>query len=220
MDLDTTRSKKGYENIISSFENGEMDILVGTQMVTKGLDFDRVSLVGILNADGMLNNPDFRAFERSFQMMAQVSGRAGRKNRRGTVVLQTSNPEHPVIDFVKRNDFADFYQQQIEERQDYKYPPFYRLIHLTIRHKNQNVTHQAAVALGDELRKVFGSRILGPQMPPVNKIQDLYLERIMLKMERKASVTKSKQLMQNCINAILTQQRWRYVAIAADVDPL
>ncbi|MGQ1945693.1 replication restart helicase PriA [Geofilum sp. OHC36d9] len=220
MDLDTTRSKKGYENIISSFENGEMDILVGTQMVTKGLDFDRVSLVGILNADGMLNNPDFRAFERSFQMMAQVSGRAGRKNRRGTVVLQTSNPEHPVIDFVKRNDFAAFYQQQIEERQAYKYPPFYRLVHLTIRHKNQNVTHQAAVALGNELRKVFGSRVLGPQMPPINKIQDLYLERIMLKMERKASVTKSKQLMQNCINTILSQQRWRYVAVAADVDPL
>ena len=220
MDLDTTRSKKGYENIISSFENGQMDILVGTQMVTKGLDFDRVSLVGILNADGMLNNPDFRAFERSFQMMAQVSGRAGRKNRRGTVVLQTSNPEHPVINFVRRNDFAAFYQQQIEERQAYKYPPFFRLINLTIRHKNQNVTHQAAVALGNELRKVFGSRVLGPQMPPVNKIQDLYLERIMLKMERKASITKSKQLMQNCINAVLSQQRWRYVAVAADVDPI
>jgi len=220
MDLDTTRSRKGYETIISGFENGELDILVGTQMVTKGLDFDRVSLVGILNADGMLNSPDFRAFERSFQMMAQVSGRAGRKNRRGTVVLQTSNPEHPVIEFVKRNDFKSFFQLQIEEREEFKYPPFYRLINITIRHKSQNTTHQAAAALGNELRRVFGSRVLGPQIPPINKIQDLHLQRILLKLEREVSVSKSKELMQSSIHSITSQQRWRYVSIVVDVDPL
>ncbi|HKL71591.1 MAG TPA: primosomal protein N', partial [Marinilabiliaceae bacterium] len=220
MDLDTTRSRKGYETIISGFEKGELDILVGTQMVTKGLDFDRVSLVGILNADGMLNSPDFRAFERSFQMMAQVSGRAGRKNRRGTVVLQTSNPEHPVIEFVKQNDFKSFFQLQIEEREEFKYPPFYRLINITIRHKSQNITHQAATALGNELRRVFGSRVLGPQIPPINKIQDLHLQRILLKLEREASVNKSKELMQGSINAIVSQQKWRYVSIVVDVDPM
>ena len=220
MDLDTTRNRKGYETIISGFENGEMDILVGTQMVTKGLDFDRVSLVGILNADGMLNSPDFRAFERSFQMMAQVSGRAGRKNRRGTVILQTSNPAHPVIEFVKINDFKSFFQLQIEEREEFKYPPFYRLINITIRHKNQNTVLQAAMALGNELRRVFGSRILGPQVPTINKIQDLHLQRILLKLERKASVSKSKELMQGSINAIISQQKWRHISIVVDVDPM
>jgi primosomal protein N' (replication factor Y) (superfamily II helicase) len=220
MDYDTTRSKKGYENIIGSFEQGRLDILVGTQMVTKGLDFDRVSLVGILNADSMLNNPDFRAFERSFQMMAQVSGRAGRKNRRGTVVLQTGDPEHPVIQFVRSNNFSGFYEQQIAEREQFKYPPFYRLIHLTIKHKNRTTVNQAANALAGNLRAVFGSRILGPQEPPVSKIQDHHLQKIMLKLERTASPVKAKDLMQDCINRIIAHPPWRYVLVVADVDPL
>ncbi|GAO28378.1 replication restart helicase PriA [Geofilum rubicundum] len=220
MDYDTTRSKKGYENIIGSFEQGKLDILVGTQMVTKGLDFDRVSLVGILNADSMLNNPDFRAFERSFQMMAQVSGRAGRKNRRGTVVLQTGDPEHPVIQFVRNNNFSGFYEQQIAEREQFKYPPFYRLIHLTIKHKNRPTVNQAANALAAHLRAVFGSRVLGPQEPPVSKIQDHHLQKIMLKLERTASPVKAKDLMQDCINRIIAHPPWRYVVVVADVDPL
>lgn len=220
MDLDTTRSKKNYETIISGFENGMFDILVGTQMVTKGLDFDRVSLVGILNPDGMLNSPDFRAFERSFQMMAQVSGRAGRKNKRGTVILQTSNPEHPIIQLVQINDFKSFYQHQAEERELFKYPPYHRLINITIRHKNPNTTLQASRALGNELRKTFGNRVLGPQVPPVNKIQDLHLQRIMLKLERSVSAKKSKELMQNSIHSINAQQKWRYVSIIVDVDPM
>jgi primosomal protein N' (replication factor Y) len=220
MDYDTTRSKKGYENIIGSFEQGKLDILVGTQMVTKGLDFDRVSLVGILNADSMLNNPDFRAFERSFQMMAQVSGRAGRKNRRGTVVLQTSDPEHPVIQFVRSNNYAGFYDQQIAEREQFKYPPFYRLIHLTIKHKSRHTVNQAANALAGHLRGAFGSRVLGPQEPPVSKIQDQYLQKIMLKLERTASPVKAKALMQDCINQIIAYQPWRYVVVVADVDPM
>lgn len=220
MDYDTTRSKKSYENIIGNFEQGKLDILVGTQMVTKGLDFDRVSLVGILNADSMLNNPDFRAFERSFQMMAQVSGRAGRKNRRGTVVLQTSDSEHPVIQFVRSNNYAGFYEQQIAEREQFKYPPFYRLIHLTIKHKSRHTVNQAANALAGYLRGAFGSRVLGPQEPPVSKIQDQHLQKIMLKLERTASPVKAKALMQDCINQIISYEPWRYVVVVADVDPM
>lgn len=219
MDYDTTRSKTGYEKIISSFEQGKLDILVGTQMVTKGLDFDRVSLVGILNADTMLNNPDFRAFERSFQMMAQVSGRAGRKNRQGTVILQTSNPDHPVIHQVQINDYQSFFNQQIEERELFKYPPFYRLIFLTVKHKNQSTVNRAANALARELRTVFGHRVIGPQVPPITKIQDYHLQRIILKVERTSSPAKAKELMQQCMHHILAQDPWRYVSIVADVDP-
>jgi primosomal protein N' (replication factor Y) (superfamily II helicase) len=220
MDYDTTRSKKGYENIITRFEEGKLDILVGTQMVTKGLDFDGVSLVGILNADTMLNNPDFRAFERSFQMMAQVSGRAGRKHKQGKVILQTSNPEHPVIRQVVVNDFEGFFAQQIEERKQFKYPPFYRLINITLKHKNQNTASKAAHELANQLRSVFGNRILGPQVPPVTKIQDLHLQRILLKLERDASPVKAKSYVQECVNHLLSQERWRYVVVVLDVDPM
>lgn len=220
MDYDTTRSKKGYEDLIGAFEQGKLDVLVGTQMVTKGLDFDRVSVVGILNADGMLNNPDFRAFERSYQMMAQVSGRAGRKNRRGTVVLQTSDPEHPVIARVRNNDFAGFYAEQLAEREQFKYPPFYRLVYLTVKHKQRQTAQGAAQALAHFLREVFGNRVLGPQEPPVARIQDVHLQKIMLKLERQASTLKAKELMQDCINRVLATQSWRYVQVAADVDPM
>ena len=220
MDYDTTRSKKSYDNIIGGFEQGKLDVLVGTQMVTKGLDFDRVSLVGILDADVMLNNPDFRSFERSFQMMAQVSGRAGRKSRRGTVVLQTGDVEHPVIKFVRENNYAGFYEQQIAEREQFKYPPFYRLIYLTIKHKNRNIVNQAANSLAENLRSVFGSRVLGPQEPPVSRIQDQFLQKIMLKLERTASPVKAKLLMQDSINRVIAHQPWRYVIVVADVDPM
>lgn len=219
MDYDTTRSRSGYDKIIHAFEDGKLDILVGTQMVTKGLDFDRVSLVGILNADQMLNNPDFRAFERSFQMMAQVSGRAGRKNRRGKVVLQTSNPEHPVIHQVKVNDYRSFFNQQIAEREQFKYPPFYRLIFLTVKHKNQSTTNRAAFELVQKLRAVFGNRVIGPQPPPITKIADYHLQRILIKLERQSSAARAKMLIQDCINHVLSQDAWRYVSIVADVDP-
>ena len=220
MDYDTTRSKKGYENIIGNFELGKLDILVGTQMVTKGLDFDRVSLVGILNADSMLNNPDFRAFERSFQMMAQVSGRAGRKNRRGKVVLQTSDTTHPVLTYLVNNDYKGFYDYQIAEREMFKSPPFYRLINLRVKHRDKGVAAKAALALAESLRLHFGSRVLGPQEPPISKIQDMYLQRILIKLERSASPAKAKELMQNCIDSVLSHQPWRYVVIVADVDPM
>lgn len=220
MDLDTTRSRSGYESIITDFELGKSDILVGTQMVTKGLDFDKVSLVGILNADSMFNSPDFRAFERSFQMMSQVSGRAGRKHKQGTVVLQTSNANHPIIEFVKNNDFKGFYDSQIEERETFNYPPFYRLINITVRHKSQYLTQEAAQSLASVLISTFGQRVLGPQAPPINRIQDMFLQKILLKLEREISITKSKEIMQNAINHIISQQKWRYVSVQVDVDPL
>ncbi|WP_291858887.1 primosomal protein N' [Marinilabilia sp.] len=220
MDLDTTRSKKSYQKIISDFEDGRVDILIGTQMITKGLDFDNVSVVGILNADNMLNIPDFRAFERGFQMMAQVSGRAGRKHKQGTVVLQTSSPEHPIIGYVVENDYQTMYRTQIEERQLYKYPPFYRLINLTLKHKSKGVVEKAADELAGRLRAIFGERVLGPQEPPVARVQNQYLTRIILKFEKGHSPSYVKQLMNDATNAILSRPQWKYVTILTDVDPL
>lgn len=220
MDFDTTRSKKSYEKIISDFENGKIDILVGTQMVTKGLDFERVSLVGILNADNMLNFPDFRAHERAFQLMAQVSGRAGRKNKRGTVVLQTGNPEHPVIGQVIRNDYAAMYQTQHAERKMFHYPPFYRLIEITLRHRDFNVLDKAAISLANEMRKVFGARVLGPNIPPVSRIQNLYIKNILLKIEIKASPDHAKETLNHICMHLLAQTPFKSVKISLDVDPM
>ncbi len=220
MDFDTTRSKKAYQQIISDFENAHLDILIGTQMVSKGLDFDNVSLVGILNADNLLNMPDFRAFERGYQMMTQVSGRAGRKNKQGTVILQTSDPQHPIVNQVLDNDYQGMYQTQLEERQMYKYPPFYRLIYITLKHKHRPVVDQAAAALVRQLTSVFGSRVLGPQEPPVGRVQNLFLSRIILKIEKRGSSVEAKKLLQKEIFAVLARPRWRYVAIQIDVDPL
>jgi len=220
MDYDTTRSKKGYDRIISDFEDGKTDILIGTQMISKGLDFDRVSLVGILDADAIMNNPDFRAFEKSFQMLSQVSGRAGRKHKRGKVVLQTSNPNHPVISFVYENDFKDFFSMQLEERKQFRYPPFYRLMFITLKHKKQTTVSQAAKVLTDMLRTIFGSRIIGPNEPIINKINDYYLQRILIKLEKESSPQKAKTLIRDSIDKVISDERWRYVVVAVDVDPL
>jgi primosomal protein N' (replication factor Y) len=220
MDLDTTRSKKSYQTIISDFETGSVDILIGTQMVTKGLDFNNVSVVGILNADNMLNMPDFRAFERGFQMMAQVSGRAGRKNKRGTVVLQTSSPEHPIIKYVVDNDYDAMYRSQLAERRTYKYPPYFRLIYLVIKHKQKNTLDNAATALAARLRTILGDRVLGPQEPPVARIQNKYLTRIMLKYEKGHSPSYIKKIVNDAIDAILSDHQWKYISVYADVDPL
>ncbi len=219
MDLDTTRSKSGYDKLIKKFEDGEVHILIGTQMISKGLDFDNVSVVGILNADNMLNYPDFRAFERSYQLMTQVSGRAGRKNKQGLVVLQTSNPKHPVIMDVINHNFINHYNGQLEERHLFKYPPFYRLINITIKHKEQPITNRAAHMLGEQLRVVFGSRVLGPQAPVINRIQNLYIKKIMIKMEKNASPTKVKHLMREVIFGLQAQQAFRSVTFQIDVDP-
>ncbi|WP_430932036.1 replication restart helicase PriA [Saccharicrinis sp. 156] len=220
MDLDTSRTRKSHETIIGNFERGEVDILIGTQMISKGLDFDNVSVVGILNADSMLNYPDFRAFERSFQMMAQVGGRAGRKYKQGTVILQTSNPDNPVILNVINNNFKNHFQSELAERELFKYPPFYRLIHLTVKHKNQNTVNQASDYLGQYLRGLFKERVVGPQAPTVSKIQNWHIRKIMLKIEGGVSLIKVKEMLRDAINTVVSHPGFKAVVIQADVDPM
>ena len=220
MDLDTTRSKKSYEKIITDFEQQKVDILIGTQMVSKGLDFERVSLVGILNADNMLNFPDFRAHERAYQLMAQVSGRAGRKNKRGTVVLQTSSPEHAVIGQVIRNDYKAMFTTQCEERKLFKYPPYFRMIQIVLRHRDPKVLNQAANKMATDLRAVFGARILGPNVPSVSRIQNMYIKHILLKFEVEASADRAKELLRQIADQVIAQPQFKALWVNLDVDPM
>ncbi len=220
MDLDSTGSKKAYHKIIYDFENGNTDILIGTQMVSKGLDFDNVALVGIMNADNMLNFPDFRAFERSFQLMAQVSGRAGRKNKQGKVIIQTSDKNHPIIKNVIQNDYEAMFNSQLALRKQYKYPPFYRLIKLNISHKNKAVTDSAAENLAKNLIPIFGNRILGPEYPVISRIKNRYIKTILIKIERKLSHRKAKELINLTINKVKENEKFKYVRFIADVDPM
>ena len=220
MDLDTTRSKKSYDKIISDFEQLKVDILIGTQMVSKGLDFERVSLVGILNADNMLNFPDFRAHERAYQLMAQVSGRSGRKNKRGTVILQTSSPEHAIIGQVIRNDYKAMYATQCEERKLFKYPPFYRIIQIILRHRDPNIVNQAANRLAADLRTVFGDRILGPNKPVVARVQNLYIKHILLKIENEASPERAKEILRQITDQVLADSKFKSLWVNLDVDPV
>ncbi|HEY3390294.1 MAG TPA: primosomal protein N', partial [Prolixibacteraceae bacterium] len=202
MDLDTTRSKRGYEKIIHRFEQGEIDILIGTQMVTKGLDFENVSIVGILNADNLLNQPDFRAYERSYQLMAQVGGRSGRKNKRGKVIIQTSEPTHPIILNVIDNDYEAMYRGQIAERKHFKYPPFYRMIGITLKHREKDELDRIAQELSINLRERFGARILGPEYPVISRIKLLYIKQLWIKIERDISVVNAKRQMQEIIDQV------------------
>ena len=198
MDLDTTRTRTAYERIIADFEEGKTDILIGTQMVSKGLDFDRVSVVGILNADSMLNYPDFRSYERAFQLMAQVAGRAGRRNKQGLVVLQTKSPDLPLIHQVMSNDYFRMYSEQLEERELFKYPPFYRLVYVYLKHRKEDVLDQAAELMASCLRKGLGERILGPDKPPVSRIQTLFIKKIVVKIELDASWPKYGLIFSRC----------------------
>lgn len=220
MDLDTTRKKRAYEKLIYQFENHELDILVGTQMVSKGLDFDNVSLVGILNADSMMNYPDFRAYERSFQMMAQVSGRAGRKKKRGKVLIQTYAPDHPIIQSVVKNNYQEMYSSQLLERQEYIYPPYYRLINIGMKHKQQHLVNEAAEYLAKSLKKIFGVRVFGPQAPVINRIQNNYIVNILLKIEKKSSPAKAKWILNQQANFIKEIDRFKAIQINFDVDPM
>ncbi|MHC1703013.1 MAG: primosomal protein N' [Tenuifilaceae bacterium] len=220
MDLDSTRSKFSYDRIISEFESGKIDILIGTQMVTKGLDFDRVSLVGILNADNMLNFPDFRAFERSYQLMSQVSGRAGRKNRRGLVLIQTAQPNHPIIDMVVNTDYLGLYANQLNERKAFKYPPFYRLINISLKHKYQNIVKSAAQQLAAGLKETLGNNVLGPEAPPINRIQGMFLMNILIKIDRETSAARVKGLINYYLNYLKQKQEYRALVVSPDVDPM
>lgn len=219
LDLDSARGKEAYARIISDFEHGRTNILVGTQMVSKGLDFDRVKLVGVLNADNLLNFPDFRAHERSFQLMAQVSGRAGRKGKRGLVIIQTSDPENPVIKQVTAHNFEAMYRVQMQERKAFHYPPFTRIIRLQYKHKQKSTCDRAAIQAAAMLRKLFGKRILGPGEPPVQKVQDYFIMQIIIKIERKANLDRAKELIAKVNEYLSSDNRNKNIMIVADVDP-
>jgi len=220
MDMDTTRTKNAYQNIINDFENRKISILVGTQMVTKGLDFENVSVVSILNADNMINFPDFRSYERSFQLMAQVSGRAGRKFRRGKVIIQTYNPQHPVIKQVIENDYNGMFNSQLVDRRKFRYPPVYRLIRITLKHKETKSLNKASQVFADQLKSKLGKRIIGPEYPIVPRIKNLYLKQILIKIEREVSVAaiKTEILMQKEI--FQKKGEFRSVRLIIDVDPM
>lgn len=220
MDLDTTRTRAAYERIIADFEGGKTDILIGTQMVSKGLDFDHVSVVGILNADTMLNYPDFRSYERAFQLMAQVAGRAGRKNKRGLVVLQTKSIEHPIIHQVIQNDYQTMYESQLAERQLFKYPPYYRLIYVYLKNRKEDLLGLMARTMAEKLRAVFGNRILGPDNPPVARVQTLYIKKIVIKIEANASMKKVRDQLLRVQREMVEDERFRSLIVYYDVDPM
>lgn len=218
MDLDTTRGKYGYEKIITAFEQQEVNILVGTQMLTKGLDFRNVKLVGIMNADNMLNFPDFRAHERSFQLMLQVSGRAGRTDKRGKVLIQTYNPYHKILQQVSTNDYIGMFEEQLNERHDFKYPPIYRLIKITLKHKDYNKVNVGADWYAKSLRQFFGTDVLGPEFPAVSRIRNQYLKHILVKIPQKQSLAKTKEAIVKVNNSFLSVKDFRAVRVVLNVD--
>lgn len=219
MDLDTTRSRSAYERIIADFEAGKTHILIGTQMVSKGLDFDHVSVVGILNADNMLNYPDFRAHERAFQLMAQVAGRAGRRDKRGLVILQTKSPDLPVIHQVVTNDYKQMYEDQTAERKLFHYPPFCRFIYVYLKHRKEDVVTQAADTLAAWLRTAFGDKVLGPDKPPVGRIQMLFIKKIVIKLDLNMSGTKVRDYLLSVQRQLIEDERFRSLVVYYDVDP-
>ena len=220
MDLDTTRTRQAYERIISDFSAGRTNLLIGTQMISKGLDFDKVSVVGILNADSMLNIPDFRAYEHAYMMMAQVSGRAGRKGKRGLVILQTRQPDLPIIDQVVRNDYAGFYRSLIAERQAFHYPPYYRLVCVYLKHQKDDLVHTAAIELGTRLRQWFGGRVLGPDKPAVARIKMLSIRKLVLKLEPGLDMKEVRRYLRLAQQQMLQDKRYASLQLYYDVDPL
>lgn len=220
MDLDTTRTRTAYEKIIEDFQQGKTDILIGTQMVSKGLDFDNVAVVGIINADTLLNYPDFRATERAFQLMAQVAGRAGRKNGQGTVFLQTRMSDAAVIPQIVKNDYASFYNQQLSERMLFHYPPFYRLVYIYMKHRDVHVLEEFSDIIAKRMRDIFDNRILGPDLPPVARIKQLYIRKIVLKVENGLSQYKINEVLQNIQQAYCQMPRYRAISMYYDIDPV
>ena len=218
MDLDTTRGKHGYEKIINSFEQQEIDILVGTQMLTKGLDFRNVNLVGIMNADSLLNFPDFRAHERSFQLLTQVAGRAGRTKKRGKVIIQSYNPNHRILQQVTTNDYLGMFQEQIYEREQYKYPPINRIIKITFKHKDYNKLNDAAEWFAKSLRNSFGGNVLGPEYPPVARIRNQYIKNVIIKIGENYSLVKTKNSIKRIEKSFNAISYYRGVRVIYNVD--
>ena len=220
MDLDTTRTSNAYERIISDFSAGRTNILIGTQMITKGLDFDKVSVVGIINADSMLNYPDFRAHEHAFMMMAQVSGRAGRKGHRGLVILQTKQKDVPVIGQVVRNDYTSLYKDMVAERQTFHYPPYYRLVYVFLRHRQERTVEAAAQEIGSQLRQWFGARVLGPDKPSVARVKSQNIRKLVLKLENGIDMKKVREYLLLVQSQMLADKRYSSLQVYYDVDPL
>ena len=220
MDLDTTRTRNAYERIIMDFGAGRTNILIGTQMISKGLDFDKVSVVGILNADSMLNYPDFRAYEHAFMMMAQVSGRAGRKGKRGLVILQTKSKEVPVIQQVVCNDYLALYKDLIAERQAFHYPPYYHLVYVYLKHRYDDVVNTASIELGSRLRQWFSGRVLGPDKPAVAKVKSQNIRKLVLKLENGIDMKKVREYLLMAQSQMMADKRYNSLQIYYDVDPL
>ena len=219
MDLDTTRTRNAYERIISDFSNGRTNLLIGTQMISKGLDFGHVSVVGILNADGMLNQPDFRAYEHAFMMMMQVSGRAGRKGRRGLVILQTKSPQLSVVRHVVHSDYSTFYKELTSERRLFRYPPFYRLVYVYMKHKHDDVVHAASMELASRLRQWFGSRVLGPDKPSIARVKTLSIRKLVLKMEMGIDMPRVRHYLRMSVDQMMHDKRYSSLIVYFDVDP-
>ncbi|HQE34671.1 MAG TPA: primosomal protein N', partial [Flavobacterium alvei] len=218
MDQDTTRGKFGFEKIIDSFKNREIDILVGTQMLAKGLDFDNVSLVGIMNADNMLYHPDFRAFERSYQMMTQVSGRSGRSEKQGKVIIQTYNPDHNIIQQVVHNNYIGMYKEQLYDRQIYHYPPYYKLIKLTLKHRDFDKLKEGSMWLYQVMKQNFTIPILGPEEPPISRIRNEYIRTIMVKIPTNQSLQGTKKTIQKILNSFDVVPQYRAIKVSVNVD--
>ena len=218
MDQDTTRGKYSFEKLIDSFKNREIDILVGTQMLAKGLDFDNVSLVGIMNADTMLYHPDFRAFERSFQMMTQVAGRAGRSDKRGKVIIQTYNVNHSIIQQVTYNNYDDMYKEQLYERQIYKYPPYFRLIKITLKHKDFDKLKEGSMWLYQVMQQNLGIPVLGPEEPGINRIRNEYIRTILIKIPQDSSIINTKKTIQKILNSFEVIPQYRTIKVSINVD--
>lgn len=220
MDLDTTHTRNAYERLINDFSTGKNNLLIGTQMVTKGLDFGKVSVVGILNADSMLNYPDFRAYEQAFMMMSQVSGRAGRKGKRGEVILQTKIPDLPVIQYVVHNDYPTFFKELLDERREFHYPPFYHLVYVYLKHRDESIVNTAGVELGSRLRDIFGARVLGPDKPAVARVKTLSIRKIVLKLENGIDYPRVRQCLRGALEAMMKDKRYGALQVYYDVDPL
>lgn len=220
MDLDTTRTRQAYERIISDFSAGRTNILIGTQMISKGLDFDKVSIVGILNADTMLNYPDFRAYEHAYMMMSQVSGRAGRKGKRGLVILQTKSPANPLVQQVVNNDFGTFYRSQIAERQHFHYPPYYRLVYVYLKHRSDSLVEAAGMEMASRLRQLFGARVLGPDKPSIAKVKSLSIRKLVLKFELGMNMPEVRKYLALAQQQLLQDKRYSALQVYYDVDPL
>ena len=220
MDLDTTRNKHGHQRIIEQFAAHEVDILIGTQMVTKGLHFDEVALVAVLNADSMLQVPDFRSYERTYQMLEQVAGRAGRTGKQGEVVIQTFQPDQPVYTYLQNHDYKGLYREQLSERKVFRFPPFYRLVVLNIKHRDFSRLETASRMLQEQLSRIFGNRCSGVLIPPVARVQNMHMRQIRLRIETNASVSRAKAQIVSTMAYVLAQPACKGTIIQPDVDPM